>query len=92
MAGSSGRGVNVEASLEALPLADHRSLHTWLFEDPSFQPYGAYAAQTKYIRARLSEAIGETDVAMALYEALLSEEDTREPLDALVGTAQFDQQ
>jgi tetratricopeptide (TPR) repeat protein len=83
--GYMGRAEHIEASIIALPPADHLAVHEWLIDDLDYgRDDTRKLTQSRYIRARLTEALGNEQEALEQYQSLLVVSSSTKQLDDLV--------
>ncbi|VEN72811.1 conserved hypothetical protein [Candidatus Desulfarcum epimagneticum] len=84
--GTMGRAEHVEAAVALMPPADHLAAHAWLMDGLDYSRPRALA-QAKYLRARLTEELGEKEKALGLYQSLLKESKAAKELNGRVDQA-----
>ncbi len=71
--GPMGKAEHVEALVAALPAGPHLETYEWLLEADD-ESREIMQQQSRYVRARLNEELGDRDTALTLYRALLGTE------------------
>jgi tetratricopeptide (TPR) repeat protein len=82
--GNMGRADHVEASIKALPPADHLAVHEWLLDGLDYSGRSRMLIQSKYVRARLMESMGDRQPALLQYQSLLEKTQSTNKLYALL--------
>ncbi len=84
-----GRGDRIEAFVDVIPPLDHLAVNAWLRQGLEDRLRGnpADAAQQDYLVARLTEASGDTERALAMYQALSEVEASNQNLNDQVDRA-----